>query len=68
MLADGTGEGDRPGCGHIGDPVTLYFPALGRIAGFHPTFQVGGLRVDVDLTQSLGQRQSLGFLASDGTP
>ena len=41
VLADGSGPGQRPGCGHVGSPVTLYFPGSGRIAGHHPTFQIG---------------------------
>ena len=67
VLADGAGRGQRAGCGRVGQPVTLYFPASGRIASFHPTFQVGGLRVDVALTQVLGERRMAVQVSADGT-
>ncbi len=68
VLADGPGAGQRPGCGHTGDPVTLYFPASGRIASFHPTFQAGGLRVDLQLTQMLSNRLTAAQVTSEGVP
>lgn len=66
VLADGPGPGQRVGCGRVGQPVTLYFPASGRIASFHPTFQVGGLRVDIELTQVLAERRIGAQVSADG--
>ena len=67
VLADGSGPGQRPGCGRVGLPVTLYFPGSARIASHHPTFQAGSLRVDLDLAQTLSFRRSTPEVASDGT-
>jgi hypothetical protein len=52
VLHDGTGPGQRPGCGHAGDPVTLYFPQDHRLGSTTATFQPGsGSRVDQNLVQ-----------------
>ncbi len=57
VLADGTSVGQRPGCGHPGDAVTLYFPASHSVASQQPTFVPGGQRVDLDLGTNLPYRQ-----------
>ena len=65
VLHDGAGAGQRPGCGHPGDPVTLYFPSGHYIGGTKPAFQSGaGARVDQNLTP-LSFRASAPLLARD---
>jgi hypothetical protein len=66
VLADGPGAGQRPGCGHPGDPVTLYFPGSHLIADVQPTFQQGPLRLDLNLTRSLTARLFGGMVSADG--
>jgi hypothetical protein len=67
VLADGTDNYERPGCGEAGDPVVLYFPASGRISTDQPIFQSGPIRADLDLDVALDNRAGLPSLASDGT-
>lgn len=67
VLADGNAQGERPGCGHTGDAVVLYFPLIHRIAGQQPSFRQGGLRVDLDLGPALSYQLSAPMLAGDGT-
>ena len=66
VLADGTGIGQRPGCGRTGDPVTLYFPKSG-IAVQQPLFKQGGQRVDLDIGVQTIYRLQAPFMASDGS-
>ena len=66
VLADGSGTGHRAGCGHPGDSVVLYFPAVHRLSQQQPLFAVGGQRVDVDLGPELVYRLQGPMLASDG--
>ncbi len=66
VLADGTKNYERSGCGHPGDPIALYFPAIGRSATFTPLFQAGPLRADIELDVVFAQRASLPQVASDG--
>ena len=66
VLAGGSGAGQRFGCGHPGDAVTLYFPESRRMALQVPAFVVGGQRVDLALGVELGFRLQGPMLASDG--
>ena len=66
VLADGTNNYERAGCGHPGDPILLYFPMSGRMASTQPLFQAGPLRADVDLGVALPQRASIPQVTSDG--
>lgn len=67
ILADGTGDGHRPGCGTPGAPVTLYFPESRRLSQQTTAFTIGGQRVDVSLGPELIHRLQGPMLASDGT-
>ena len=68
VLADGDGPGQRPGCGHPGDPVTLYFPALHALATPKPLFAAETARVDVEVGAPLPFSLQTALLANDGTP
>ena len=65
VLADGPNAGQRPGCGHAGDAVTLYFPLSHRFATGQLQFVIGNLRADVELGPALGNRLPLPMLAGD---
>ena len=65
VLADGTGIGQRPGCGRPGDVVTLYFPKSG-IALQRPLFRQGGQRVDLDIGIQTIYRLQAPMMAADG--
>jgi hypothetical protein len=65
VLADGSNEGQRVGCGRPGDAVTLYFPASHRFATGQLQFVVGSLRADVELGAALANRLPLPMLAGD---
>lgn len=67
ILADGTNSGQRPGCGHSGDAVSLYFPDIHRFALQQAAFFAGSLRFDVDLGAELPFRLQGPMLANDGT-
>ena len=67
VLADGTKNYERPGCGRPGDAILIYFPKVGRMAGVQPLFQAGPLRADLELEVALGYRGVLPQLANDGT-
>lgn len=64
--ADGSGTGQRPGCGHANDPVILYFPASQRMGSQQPLFKQGGERVDLDLGVNLQYQLRAPQLAGDG--
>lgn len=64
VLADGSATGERPGCGHAGDAVTLYFTKSG-IAAQQPAFKQGGQRVNLDITTQMGFRATMPALAAD---
>ena len=66
VLADGTGIGQRPGCGRPGDPVTLYFPKSG-IAVQQPPFKQGGQRIDLDIGVRTIYRLQAPLMAADGS-
>lgn len=66
VLADGPNAGQRPGCGHPGDTVTLYFPDAHRFAVQQAAFVPGSARLDVDLGPELSHRLPGPMLASDG--
>lgn len=68
VLADGTSAGDRAGCGHPGDPVTLYLPQSHLIAQQQPAFQQGNQRVDLNMSVQLSNQSVIPSLANDGTP
>ncbi len=68
VLADGTNPGDRAGCGRAGDPVSFYFPPIGRMAAQQPLFTAGSARVDLDLSVELANRLVAPMAASDGAP
>lgn len=67
VLADGTGTGQRPGCGRPGDQVLLYFTGSKAIAAQAATFVVGNQRFDVELGPTLQYSLQGPMLASDGT-
>jgi hypothetical protein len=67
VLADGSSAGQRPGCGHAGDPVTLYFAGSRRVAIQQPLFKQGGERWDVDLGPELSFHVTGAMLAGDGS-
>lgn len=67
VLADGAGAGQLPGCGHAGDPVTLYFSGSKRVALQQPIFKQGGERWDLDLGPELSFQVSAAMLAGDGS-
>jgi len=67
VLADGSGAGQRPGCGHLGDPVTLYFSGSRRVAQQQPLFQQGGRRHDITLGPELSHRVTSPMLSGDGS-
>ncbi|MFN8616666.1 MAG: hypothetical protein U0837_06185 [Dehalococcoidia bacterium] len=67
ILAGGTNSGQRPGCGHPGDVVSLYFPQMHRFALQEAAFAPGSLRLDVDLGGELPFRLQGPMLANDGT-
>lgn len=66
ILAAGSNPGQRPGCGHPGDPVSLYFPEIHRFALQGTFFAPGSLRFDVDLGDELPYRLQGPMLANDG--
>ena len=66
VLHDGTGAGQRPGCGMAGAAVNFYFPELGRFAVQQPGFVVGTQRVDLDLGAALSVRMVVPLVAGDG--
>ncbi len=65
VLADGENTYERDGCGNPGDPIVLYLPGIGRMAGVQPLFQAGPIRADIELDVSLQFRASLPQLATD---
>lgn len=65
VLAGGAATYEREGCGHAGDPVILYFPAVGRMAAAQPLFQAGPIRADIELDIALQFRASLPQVATD---
>jgi hypothetical protein len=67
VLADGRGAGQRAGCGHAGDPVTLYFAGSKRVAVQQPVFKQGGERWDLDLGPELSFHVAGAMLAADGS-
>jgi hypothetical protein len=66
VLADGPNAGQRPGCGHPGDQVLLYFAGSHRLAAQQAFFAVGGQRLDVELGPELLFRLTTPVLARDG--
>ncbi len=64
VLADGPGEGQRPGCGRLGDSVQLWFPRLGYLAAETPLFKAGPQRIDLTLARPLEHRVTLPFLTA----
>lgn len=66
VLADGSGSGERAGCGHAGDSVLLYFPLTG-MAVQQPAFHQGPQRADVDIVQTMSYRLQAPMMAADGT-
>ena len=68
ISADGSGVGQRPGCGHAGDRVVLYFPASRRMGSQQPLFKQGGQRVDLDLGVNLQYQLRATQIAGDGAP
>lgn len=66
VLADGSGAGQRAGCGRAGDPVTFWFPQIRRMAVQEPVFKVGQARADLDASRSLGERRVLPQVSTDG--
>jgi hypothetical protein len=66
VLANGTNTYERPGCGQPGLPITLYFPAIGRMSTQQPLFQSGPTRADLELDVVLSQRAGIPQLAADG--
>jgi hypothetical protein len=66
VLADGTGGGERRGCGRVNDPVMLYFPVLHALATPKPKFVVGTVRIDVAVGAVLGSQARLGAIGADG--
>jgi hypothetical protein len=67
VLADGAEPGDRAGCGHAGDLVSLYFPQLHRFAFQQATFIAGNSRIDIDLGPEMPFRLVGPLLANDGS-
>jgi hypothetical protein len=67
VLADGRNAGQRPGCGHPGDEVLLYFAGSHRLAAQDAFFAAGGQRFDVELGPELSFRLTTPVLASDGS-
>ena len=66
VLADGAAVGQRPGCGHPGDLVTLYFPKSG-IAVQQPLFKQGGQRIDLDVGVQTIYRLQAPMMSADGS-
>ena len=66
VLADGENVYEREGCGHPGDPILLYLPAIGRMSSTQPLFQPGPLRADLPLDLWLSYRQVVPAVASEG--
>jgi hypothetical protein len=66
VLADGSGPGQRPGCGRAGDPVLFWFPTLGALATQQPTFQPGESRLDLTADHPLPNRLTLLSVSTDG--
>ncbi len=66
VFADGANPGQRPGCGHPGDVISLYFPDSHRLAAQQTTFQTGSQRFDIDLASELVFRLQGPMLANDG--
>ena len=66
ILANGTGPGQRPGCGTPGASVQLYFAGSHRMASQQTFFTAGPQRFDVELGPELGFRLTAPVLASDG--
>lgn len=67
ILADGANAGQRVGCGHPGDFVSLYFPDIHRFSLQQALFAPGSLRFDVDLGPELSFRLQGPMLAADGS-
>lgn len=67
VFADGSATGERRGCGHAGDVVTLYFPLTG-IAAQQPLFKQGHQRVDLDIAAQTSFSLQAPMMAADGTP
>jgi hypothetical protein len=67
VLGDGTHNYEREGCGHPGDPITIYLPTIGRMASARPLFQAGPTRADVELDILLAFRAGVPQLASDAS-
>jgi len=67
VLADGSGAGDRPGCGRPNQPVTLYLPQSGLVAAQQPLFQQGSERVDLNMSTHLVYHGASAAVASDGS-
>ena len=67
VLANGTNTYERAGCGQPGLPITLYFPAIGRMSSQQPLFQAGPIRADLELDIALIHRSTVSQVASDGS-
>ncbi len=65
VLADGESSYEREGCGHPGDPITIYLPSIGRMGSSQPLFQAGHTRADIELDVVLQFRASVPQLAID---
>jgi hypothetical protein len=66
VLANGTNNYERVGCGQPGVPIMLYLPSMGRMSSQQPLFQSGPIRADLELDIALSQRTGIPQLASDG--
>ena len=66
VLANGTNNYERTGCGEPGLPIMLYLPAIGRMSSQQPLFQSGPIRADLELDIALTQRAGIPQLAADG--
>lgn len=66
ILANGLEVGHRPGCGHPGDAVQLYFPLARRLGVQGALFVAGPQRLDVDLGPELQFALRGPMVASDG--
>ncbi|MFN0096845.1 MAG: hypothetical protein ACKVVT_18965 [Dehalococcoidia bacterium] len=65
VLADGSGNGQRPGCGHLGDRVVFWLPLMRAFASQQPLFAAGPNRIDLTLDPPLVTRVALPFVAGD---
>jgi len=66
ILADGSGPGQRAGCGQSGDQVLFYFPVAGRLATQTAVFQPGVDRLNLDLGAPLTTRLTVQSVSDDG--